>query len=68
MSDFNFEQALAELEKTVGLLENGDIPLSEALENFEKGIKLSKKCSKYLEESKQKILSLTDFESGENND
>jgi len=65
MSDFNFENALLELEKTVDLLEKGDIPLAEALGEFEKGIKLSKDLAKFLEEAKQKIVTLSDIESGE---
>ncbi len=63
--EFNFEESLKELEKNVELLEKGDLPLDEAIKLFEKGITISKDCSKYLEEAKQKISNLTDIENGE---
>ncbi|HEX3101224.1 MAG TPA: exodeoxyribonuclease VII small subunit, partial [Pyrinomonadaceae bacterium] len=40
----SFETSLAELEQIVTKLEDGDLPLEESLELFEKGIKLSREC------------------------
>ncbi|MBR5923219.1 MAG: exodeoxyribonuclease VII small subunit [Clostridia bacterium] len=54
-----FEETLGELEKISSKLESQDIPLDEAIELFEKGIKLSKECSDKLENAKQKIEILT---------
>ena len=54
----NFEETMAELEKTVKLLENGDVSLDESIELFEKGIKLSKACSKMLDEAEKKVTVL----------
>ncbi|HCH28049.1 MAG TPA: exodeoxyribonuclease VII small subunit [Ruminococcaceae bacterium] len=68
MKDFDFENSLKELEQTVSALEKGDMPLDESIKAFEKGIALSKECSKYLENAKQKIISLSEAEDGENND
>lgn len=65
MEKFDFEKALSELEATVNNLENGNLTLEESLSAFEKGIKLSKDCSNYLENAKQKIISLTDAENEE---
>lgn len=50
-----FEQSLAELEKIVDAMEQGDIPLEQALESFEKGIKLARTCQKTLSEAEQKV-------------
>lgn len=51
----SFEQSLAELEKIVDAMEQGDIPLEQALESFEKGIKLARTCQKTLNEAEQKV-------------
>ena len=50
-----FEEALKKLEDTVAQLEAGDLPLDKALEIFETGIKMSRICSKQLEEAEQKV-------------
>lgn len=66
---FDFEKSLKELENIALKLEDGDTPLDMAISLFEKGIKISKECSLYLENSKQKIMSLTEAESeGDRND
>ena len=49
------EEALKKLEKSVEQLESGDLPLEKALEVFENGIKMSRVCSKKLEEAEQKV-------------
>ncbi len=60
--DFNFENALKELEKTVETLEKGDMPLNESIEVYKKGITLAKDCSDYLENAKQKISEIKNGE------
>lgn len=55
-----FEQSMAELEVIVKQLETGEVPLEEALEQFQKGIELSKVCQDTLakaEETLTKIMS-----------
>lgn len=64
--DFDFEKSLKELEKIANSLENDKISLDESISLFEKGVKLSKDCSIYLETAKQKIISLTEAQE-ENN-
>lgn len=56
----SFEQSLSELEAISKELESKDLTLDKAIELFEKGIKLSKECSKILESAKQKIELITD--------
>ncbi len=65
MEKFDLEKSLAELEKTVITLENGEMSFEESITAFEKGIKLSKECTKYLENAKQRIISLSDIENEE---
>ena len=54
-----FEEALSELESIVKKLE-GDIPLDEAMNAFEKGIELSKICMENLKAEKGKLSLLVD--------
>ena len=61
-----FEKNLAELESVVKALEASDVSLEEMIALFEKGVKLSKDCSEYLESAKQKIITLTEKESEDN--
>lgn len=64
--DFDFEKSLKELEKIASSLENEQITLDESIALFEKGVKLSKECSEYLENAKQKIITLTEKENEDN--
>lgn len=54
----SFEHALAQLESTVARLESGDMPLEEALELFENGVKLSRQCATTLEAAEERIAIL----------
>lgn len=65
----DLEKSLAELEKIVQELEEGDIPLEQALKQFEKGIKLSRDCQSALRAAEQRVQilmngNLEDFSSG----
>lgn len=55
MAEMKFEEALKRLEKIVEDLENGELPLDDALKRYEEGIQLSRLCSKKLESAKKKI-------------
>jgi exodeoxyribonuclease VII small subunit len=58
-----FEQALAELEKIVRDLENGQIGLEESLTHYEKGVTLLKRCYSQLQQAEQKIILLRGLDS-----
>ena len=60
-----FEQAIAELEDVVGKLEKGELTLDESIDFFQKGVELSKYCSKRLDEAERKITLLIEKENGE---
>ncbi|MGB0965098.1 MAG: exodeoxyribonuclease VII small subunit [Litorivicinus sp.] len=59
MSEPSFESQLEQLEALVTRLEQGDVPLAEALEAFEKGMQLSKTCSEMLKAAEQRVSELT---------
>lgn len=59
-----FEESIKELEQIVEKLESGDTTLNEALEYFEKGIKLSRACQKMLETAEKKVSVLLSDGSG----
>ena len=59
MSDASFEQQLEQLEALVTRLEQGDVPLEEALAAFEKGMQLSKACGEMLNAAEQRVTELT---------
>ncbi len=64
MAEMKFEDALKKLEKIVQELENGDLPLDEALTKYEEGIRLSKGCAKKLEAARKKVEILLKAEDG----
>ena len=56
----DFESAIAELEKIVKTLEEGDLPLEKSLELYERGVQLSRFCHTRLEEAERRIEILND--------
>jgi len=50
-----FEESLKKLEEIVKQLEQGDLTLEASLKLFEDGIKLSRLCSRQLEEAERKV-------------
>ena len=64
MPKTTFEQSMKKLEQIVKELESGDLPLEEAMHNFEKGIKLSRLCSEKLDETEKKITLLLQDQKG----
>ncbi len=57
---FHFEQALAELEQLVQRLEQADLPLETALQEFERGTALARQCREALTQAEQKVQILTE--------
>ncbi len=54
----DFEKTMAELEDLVKKLETGDLPLAQALEDFEKGVGLVKTCQNHLDQAKAQVDAL----------
>ena len=53
-----FEAAIEQLETIVKQMEQGNVPLEQALELFEKGTALVKTCTKLLDEAELKVSKL----------
>jgi len=51
----DFEQSLSELEALVAKLEQGDVPLEDALKSFERGVALTRQCQTALRTAQQKV-------------
>lgn len=59
-----FDQSLEELEKIVEKLEEGDIPLEEALDKFQEGISLSRTLKSKLKDAEDTLAKIV-TENGE---
>ena len=53
-----FEEALTSLETLVTRLEQGELPLEQALAAFEQGIQLSRQCQASLQQAEQRVRML----------
>jgi len=57
-SPVNFEKAMSQLEELVEDMEQGELPLEDALKHFEKGISLATDCQQALSKAEQKVTQL----------
>lgn len=48
----NFENSIKELEKIVNALDSGELSLEESLELYKKGLEITDKCNKQIEDAK----------------
>ena len=64
MAKLSYEKALKDLEDIVREIESGELPLEKSLKKFEDGVKLSRYCTKMLDEAEQKITILLKDEDG----
>ncbi|MGE0130037.1 MAG: exodeoxyribonuclease VII small subunit [Blastocatellales bacterium] len=51
----SFESSLASLEHIVAQLESGDLSLERAMELFEEGVGLTRRCQSQLEDAERKV-------------
>jgi exodeoxyribonuclease VII small subunit len=58
--DPTFEQALERLEEIVNRLEGGDLELEAALEAFEQGVALTRRCAGQLDDAERRIEQLVE--------
>ncbi len=59
-----FDDALAELQRTVAALEEGGLPLERTLELYERGAALHARCATLLDDAEMRIRRLVDGPSG----
>jgi exodeoxyribonuclease VII small subunit len=62
--DKSFEESLAELETLVAAMERGELPLDEALRQFEHGVQLTRACQAALQTARQKVQILQQTATG----
>ena len=65
MGEIKFEKAIQRLETIVDDLEKGELDIDKSLEIFEEGIKMSRLCSKKLNEAEAKIEKLSKGKKGD---
>jgi len=56
----DFETSLKRLEALVSQMEQGDMPIEEALKAFEEGIGLTRDCQAILDQAEQKVQVLVE--------
>ena len=64
-NNVSFENAIAELEEIVKKLEKGELTLDESIKCFQRGIELTKYCSKRLDEAERSITMLVEGVNGQ---
>ena len=62
---FSFEEAIKELTNIVGNIEQGQIPLQDSLEQYEKGMALIKQCRTILQKAEERIEKISKEEETE---
>ena len=62
----DFEQSLREVEQIVARLENGELGLTESLNQYETGVRELKRCHALLEAAEQRVCLLSGFDADGN--
>ena len=65
IEEINFETAMKELENIVLKMEEGNIPLKESVDLYERGIFLKKQCNKILESVELRINKISSDKNNE---
>ena len=70
IAELSFEESIKELTNIVGKIEQGQIPLQDSLEQYEKGMALIKQCRTILQKAEKRIekISEPDTKSQETNE
>ena len=70
ITELGFEESIKELTNIVSKIEQGQIPLQDSLQQYEKGMALIKQCRTILEKAEKRIdkISEMDTKSQESND
>ena len=58
MQDLSFEESLEKLEEIVDKLEKGDVPLDDAIDEFNKAMQLVKVCNDKLNSAEEAIAKI----------
>lgn len=60
MKDMSFEESLEKLEEIVTKLENGDVPLDDAIDEFNEAMQLVKICNEKLTSAEESIAKIVE--------
>lgn len=60
MENLSFEESLEKLEEIVNKLENGDVPLDDAIDEFNNAMKLVKLCNEKLNSAEEAITKIVE--------
>jgi exodeoxyribonuclease VII small subunit len=63
--ELKFEEAIADLEQVVELLESGDLSLEDSLATFERGVGLVRFCNQKLSEVEKRVELLVKDKEGQ---
>ncbi len=58
----NFESSISELEQLVIKMESGELSLDDSLEQFQRGVELTRHCQQLLENARLTVEKLSDPE------
>ena len=58
MENLSFEESLEKLEEIVSKLENGDVPLDDAIDEFNNAMQLVKICENKLSKAEESIAKI----------
>ena len=64
MEALPFEEAFERLETVIATLQDGKIPLNEALQNYQEGVKLAQYCNELLQRAELTVLQLSVDDTG----
>ena len=62
LGELSFEESIKELTNIVGKIEQGQIPLQDSLEQYEKGMALIKQCRTILEKAEKRIEKISELD------
>lgn len=64
MEQLSFEEAFAQLEATVAALQDGQLPLEQALQHYQDGMKLAQLCNELLQKAELTVQQLNNDSTG----
>ena len=62
LGKLSFEESIKELTNIVGKIEQGQIPLQDSLQQYERGMALIKHCRTILQKAEKRIEKITESE------
>ena len=62
LGELSFEESIKELTNIVSKIEQGQIPLQDSLEQYEKGMALIKQCRTILQKAEKRIETISETE------